>query len=219
MVERSKLVPLYLADARQTALHAALGLGAGIMAAAVLQMTCGLYFWFADQNQALGLITLTLALPVGVACGGHSRHALARGLFAGLGLALGVASMGGFFVQAASWFSAASLLGAALCGLSRRAALPASLLWLAACALPFFYERLEGLPLGGNAREWSAQESPWLGFAQHVFETDPLHKTFLYFNQLSGLSSAAAIDPMDASRLWLLALLAMAGALLRPVRA
>lgn len=210
-----QLLPLYLADLRKLALHGGTGLGAGLLAAAALQLTCGLYFWFEEQQQALGLIALTLSLPLGAACGGMGRAALLRGLCAGVGLALGCVASGGFLIQACSWFGAAALLGAALAGLSRKAIVPASLGWLALCALPFFFERLEALPLGSHAREWSAQESPWLGFAQHVFEADPLHKTFLYFNQLSALSSATSIDPIDASRLWGLALIAMVGALFR----
>ncbi len=211
----NQFLPLYLADLRKLGVQCVVGLVTGIAAAAALQMISGLYFWFEDQQQALGLIALTLALPLGAACGGIGRAALLRGLCAGAGLALGCAATGGFLVQAISWFGAAALLGAALTGISRRAALPVSLGWMVLCALPFFFERLEAFPLGGHTREWSAQESPWLGFAQHVFEADPLHKTFLYFNQLSALSSATSIDPIDASRLWLLALLAMAGALFR----
>jgi hypothetical protein len=209
------LLPLYLADLRKLALHGGMGLGAGLLAATALQLTSGLYFWFEDQQQALGLIALTLALPLGAACGGAGRAELLRGLAAGIGLAFGCVALGGFLLQACSWFGAAALLGAALSGISRKAALPASLGWAALCALPFFFERLEAFPLGGHAREWSAQESPWLGFAQNVYSADPLHKTFLYFNQLSALSSATSIDPIDASRLWLLALIAMAGALFR----
>jgi hypothetical protein len=209
------LSSLYFADLRKLALQGLAGLAAGIAAAVALQMITGLYFWFEDQQQALGLIALTLALPLGAACGGVGRAALLRGLCAGAGLALGCAASGGFLFQACSWFGAAALLGAALAGISRKTALPASLVWMILFALPFFYERLDAFPLGSNAREWSAQESPWLGFAQHVFLTDPLHKTFLYFNQLSALSSFTAIDPIDASRLWLLALVAMAGALFR----
>jgi len=207
------LSSLYLADLRRLSLAGATGLAAGAAAAAALQLTCGLYFWFEDQQQALGLIALTLALPLGAACGGVGRAGLLRGLCAGAALALCCVPGGGFLAQALSWFGAAALLGAALAGMTRKAALPASLGWMLLFALPFFYERLGALGVGEGARETASIESPWLGFAQHAYAADPLHKTFLYFNQLSALSSAASIDPIDASRFWLAALAASAGAL------
>lgn len=209
------LLPIYWTDLRETSLHAVIGLGVGVGTAALLQLSCGLYFWFEDQQQALGLIALTVALPLGAACGGNSRAALARGLFAGTGLALGACITGGFLPAAISWCAAASLLGAALVGVSSRAAVPASLAWWVLCALPFFFERLGAFGIGDAAREAASIESPWLGFAQHALKADPLHKTFIYFNQLSALSSAAAIEPIDASRLWAWAALAMAAALYR----
>jgi hypothetical protein len=214
-----RFLPLYVTDLKRLALAAVIGLGVGLGAAATLQMTCGLYFWFEEQTQALGLIALTLALPLGAACGGSNRHTLARGLGAGLGLALGVALTSGFLTHAMSWYGAAALLGAAYCGISRKLALPVSLFWMTLCALPFFFEKLATTPVGRAAQDWGATGSPWLGFAQNVFITDPLHKTFLYFNQLSGLSNLTQNQPLDASSLWLLALLGMAAALLRPGKA
>lgn len=203
----------FIQDARKTALHGALGLLAGVLCAALIQLACGLYVWLEDQRQALALIALAAALPLGAACGGNARRQLARAVMAGFGLAMGTLAGASFFLPAASWFGAAALLGGALGGLSRRLALPASLAWCALCGLPFYYSRLEPWGLAGPAREAAALDTPWLGFAQHVLKEDPLHMSFIYFNQLTGLSSAAAIEPLDASRLWLWALGVMAAAL------
>lgn len=205
----------FVADLRTTALHGALGLLAGVLASALLQMTCGLYFLFEDQQSALLLITLTLSLPLGAACGGATRKALARAMFSGFGLALGCAAASGHFPASASWFCAAALLGGSLAGVAGRLALPAALGWCALLALPFCYERAGAVGLGEAAREAASSDAPWLGFAQHVLREDPLHMSFIYFNQLTGLSSAAAIEPLDASRLWLWALLVMLAALFR----
>lgn len=213
MAEAARLSE-FMADVRRTTLHGAAGMAVGLLCAAALQLACGLYVWFDDQHQALALIALAAALPLGAACGGSARHELARAVMAGAGLALGTLAGASFLGSAASWFCAASLLGGALCGVSRRLALPASLGWCGLCGLPFYYERLRPWGLGEAARSMASTDTPWLGMAQYTLQADPLHMSFIYFNQLTPLSSAAAIEPIDASRLWGWALFGMAAALI-----
>ena len=70
------VLSLYFDDVRKLGLHGAVGLGAGIAAAVALQLTCGLYFWNEDQQQAQGTVGASGLNPRGFcrdAADGYSR--------------------------------------------------------------------------------------------------------------------------------------------------
>jgi hypothetical protein len=211
------ILSLWAADLRRLGLQCALGLGLGLCAALALCLLAGLYPWYEDQHPALALIGLTFSLPLGAVSGATAkppRHALARAVFAGLGLGCALAATSGYFIESTSWFCAAALLGAALSALMPRAGgVGASALWLLLCALPFFYERLAQTPLGGVSFTWASGGCPWLGFARDVFEVDPLRLSVLYLGQWSALSGIQTPEYLAARELWLLAALAMGAVL------
>ncbi len=214
---------LFGADMLALSRHGAIGLGVGAAAGIALCLIVGLYPWFSNDAEALGLIGLTLALPLGAAAGKtgganpSARASLLRGLCSGLGLALALTAWGEYFGIALSWFGAAALLGAGLASLSRNgaAASVACLLWLTLCALPFFYDKLAMTPLGGASEVGASRLSPWLGFAQTALATDPLRRTLLYFGHWTELSGAPAQGFLSATQLWCLAVFAMVAGLAR----
>lgn len=212
---------MFAADILALVMQGAIGLGVGAAAGIVLCLLAGLYPWFSNDSEALGLIGLTLALPLGAAAGKPggakpaARASLLRGLCSGLGLALALTAWGEYLGAALSWFGAAALLGAGLASLSRNGAAAgvACLLWLTLCALPFFYDKLAMTPLGGASELGASRLNPWLGFAQTALATDPLRRTVLYFGHWTELSSAPAQGFLSATQLWSLAALAMAAGL------
>lgn len=214
-------IDLWLADLRGLARHSLFGGLAGLLAAALLCLCSGLYPWFDNDALALGLMGLMLALPLACALGAGqpARAAATQALAAGLALSLVLSGVGGHFAVAASWFCAASLLGAALASAAPAAGAFSCALWLMLGALPFFYHRLAGAPLGASLEAWASQGCPWLGFAQAAHTGDPLRKTLLYFGHWTPLSGAPAQGFLTALQLWLLGLLALGVALARPRQA
>lgn len=114
------------------------------------------------------------------------------------------------FVRTAVWCMAASLIGGALASMHHAAGVAATCLWLLACGLPFFFEKLPG----EGWRDYALYGCPWLGFSQDALGGDPLRRSVLYLGHWTELSDEPAINLMRAETLWLTGALTLAAALL-----
>lgn len=205
---------------------AGLGLGVVLLGAMRLSPLAAL------DRRALGLIALSLALPVGAMlafapanlrqAGLPAFRALACALTLSLSCAIADPRMAAALVL---WLAPAMLIGACLGSLDSRGAtgLIAAALWLALCALPFFFHIFEGTACGPGARQWALQGCPWLGFAQANLSMDPsrpldpLRQDILYMGHWSALSDEPAGGLLSTATLWWMAVLALAAALARRI--
>jgi hypothetical protein len=211
---------LSLTTISTTSKNAGIGALFGLGAATLICLAAWLSPLAAQDRPALALIAIAVALPLGAAAGatGLSAASLAaRGLAAGFALAtmLTVFTFE-LWTHAVLWCCAAALIGSALAGFGRVAAVAAAAGWLMLCGLPFFYDSMP--VLRGTAADWALTGCPWLGFSHSAIGGDPLRRPVLYLGQLSGLSDQPVYGLLTAGTLWIAAALAWSAHVVKSVR-